>query len=86
MFYVGVDLGQRCDFAALAVADRAVAVYAWMPPMDSRLGVRYLERIPLGTPYTLVARRVEEVVWRPGGGITRWRWTRRVWGFPWWIC
>ena len=60
-------MGQRCDFAALAVTDRARAAYAWMAPMDERLGVRHLERIALGTPYTLVAQRVQEVVWKLDG-------------------
>ena len=58
MKYVGVDLGKRVDPAAIAVVEQAEALYAWMPPHDTRLGVRWLER---------VARRIEEVVWQLNG-------------------
>lgn len=67
MFYVGVDLGQRYDPAAIAVVEQAQAMHAWMLPYDQRLGVRHLERMPLGTPYTAVARRIQDVVWKLNG-------------------
>ena len=67
MFFVGVDLGQRRDFTAIAVVERCEAA----PGFDHvhwqvrdglpRLVVRYVERMRLGTPYTDVVRRVVEV-------------------------
>src|ERR1022692_3885421 len=51
MFYVGLDLGQKRDHAAIAVVERTEFFL-----------VRHLERIPLGTPYPDVAARVREVV------------------------
>ena len=60
MFYVGVDLGQRVDFTAVAVVEREEMPRAWMEPLYKGLAVRWLERMPLGTPYTAVARRVVE--------------------------
>lgn len=62
MFYIGVDLGQRCDFTALSVVEREEGYRAWMEPLYKGLTVRFLERMALGTPYTAVARRVEEMV------------------------
>jgi hypothetical protein len=61
MFYIGVDLGQRVDFTAIAVVERGERVRAWREPLYLGLAVRWLERMPLGTPYTAVARRVVEV-------------------------
>ncbi len=50
MFYIGLDLGQRRDFSAIAVIERA-----------EYLHVRHLERIALGTPYAGVVARVGEL-------------------------
>jgi hypothetical protein len=49
-YFLGVDLGQAKDYSALAAVERTGA----------GLCVRHLERLPLGTPYTEVARRVAE--------------------------
>ena len=62
MFYIGMDLGQRRDFTAIAVAEQWQATHVWMRPQDDRLGVRHLERVALGTPFPAVARRLEEIV------------------------
>lgn len=61
--FVGLDLGQRRDHSAIAVVqcDRG----GWMNSVPRTLCVRYLQRIPLGTPYTRVAQRVGEVVRNP---------------------
>ncbi len=56
MFYVGLDLGQRRDHSAIAVLQRKDR---------RRLLVRYLERVPLGTPYTAVVARIREIVQHP---------------------
>ena len=61
MFYIGADLGQRADFTAFAIVEREQAPRPWMVPQYQGLNVRWLERMPLGTPYTLVARRAEEI-------------------------
>jgi hypothetical protein len=64
MFYVGLDLGQRQDFSALAVVEREEQKFAWMPT-PRELSVRHLERIALGTPYPQVVQRVCEVMRNP---------------------
>ena len=52
MFYLGIDLGKRQDHTAIAIAER----------MDSRLELRYAERVPLGTSYPHVVERVRYMV------------------------
>jgi hypothetical protein len=64
MFFVGLDLGQKRDPSALAVVERVEPRMAWMGPA-SRLGVRYLERLELGTPYPEVVARVCEILEDP---------------------
>jgi len=69
-FFVGVDLGQRRDFTALAVIERAELTGEWHGAewayrKEVKLRLRYLERIPLGTPYPEVVERVAQVVTSP---------------------
>lgn len=64
MLYVGLDLGQRQDFSALAVVEREDLKLAWMPA-PRELSVRHLERMELGTPYPKVVERVCEVMRHP---------------------
>ena len=75
MFFLGLDLGQRQDPSALAIVERrergaGLFNYAdWRMSQGAepdRLVVRHLERMELGTPYLKVARRVAEVVGKPG--------------------
>lgn len=54
MFYVGVDLGQKRDHAAIAVVERE--------PGEEEVRVRHLERMALGTPYPRVVARVRELL------------------------
>lgn len=66
-FFVGLDLGQVCDFSTLAVLERVELVGDWDPVFFAwkklaRLRLRHLERIPLGTPYPEVVGRVKDVV------------------------
>ena len=56
MYFIGVDLGQRQDFTAVAVVEKAA-----MGPML----VRHLERMALGMPYTKVVARVCEITRHP---------------------
>jgi hypothetical protein len=58
MFFVGLDLGQKQDFSAVAVVERGA-------PALPCLRVRHLERMPLGTPYGSVVRRVSEIMQHP---------------------
>ena len=63
---IGVDIGQKRDPTAIAVAETSKRV------VDGRQEVhfliRYLHRLPLGTPYPVVATRVAEIV-----GAISWR-------------
>jgi phage FluMu gp28-like protein len=54
MFYVGLDLGQKRDHAAIAVVEKE--------PGEELLRVRHLERMALGTPYPQVVARVKTLV------------------------
>ena len=65
-FFVGLDLGQARDFTALAILECAEVLGAWDPIMYAcrkhvELRLRYLERMPLGTPYPSVAERVVKI-------------------------
>ena len=62
MFYMGVDLGQKKDHTAIAVAERWDGGRAFLAPTMKCLEVRYLERVRLGTRYTVVAERVRQMV------------------------
>jgi hypothetical protein len=53
---IGVDVGQRADPTAIAVVERQER------GEDDHHVVRFLERLPLGTPYPTVAERLEAVV------------------------
>jgi len=55
MFFVGLDLGQKQDFSAVAVVE----------PTPQCMRVRHLERLPLGTPYVKVVSRVSEIMRHP---------------------
>jgi hypothetical protein len=59
--FVAVDLGKTGDFTAIAILEREEQRLAWMPA-HAGLRVRYLERMALGTPYTRVVKRIEEIV------------------------
>jgi hypothetical protein len=65
-YFVGVDLGQSRDFTAIAAVERVelqggweAAVWAWRK--ETKLRLRFLERVPLGTPYPEVVERVVQV-------------------------
>ena len=66
-YIVGLDLGQRRDYTALAVVERldeATGAFDWAryeARRDRLYNLRHLERPPLGTPYTEVAQRVKEL-------------------------
>ena len=65
-FFIALDLGQVCDFSTLAVIERVELVGDWNPVFFAwkkriMLRLRFLERIPLGTPYPDVVLRANDV-------------------------
>jgi hypothetical protein len=72
-FSIGVDLGQRQDHSAVAIAERITSrapvfdpiTFTTRHPESDEWVVRHLERIPLGTPYTAVAARIVDLARRP---------------------
>ncbi len=69
-YFVGVDLGQRQDYTAIAVVERSESVSGvdretFEERREVLLQLRYLERVKLGTPYPEVVARVLEVVTAP---------------------
>jgi hypothetical protein len=72
-FSIGVDLGQRVDHSAIAIAERITSAAPAFDPVtwttrqseSTEWVVRHLERIPLGTPYTAVAARIVDLARRP---------------------
>jgi hypothetical protein len=59
MFYVGVDLGKARDYTAIAIVEPE---HVWRG-----VTVRWLETLPLGTPFTEVAARVVRIAERLHG-------------------
>lgn len=73
-YFVGLDLGQRVDYTAIAVVEREEPVtarfdyVAWLhrqTKWEATFAVRFVERIALGTAYPAVVRRVREIVTAP---------------------
>jgi hypothetical protein len=58
MFYVGLDLGQSQDPAAIAVVERLAPRHG----ESCSILVRHLERAALGTPYPRIVARVWAIV------------------------
>lgn len=65
MFYIGVDLGQRRDYSALAVVERRDRMRAYQTTEFECVHLRWMERLRLGTPYPEVVERVREVATCP---------------------
>jgi hypothetical protein len=65
MITVGLDLGQQQDHTAIAIVEREQPRLSWMPAPPPLLRVRYLERLPLGTPYAQVVKRVSSIMHHP---------------------
>ena len=69
-WFVGVDLGQSRDFTAIAALERAELTGEYDPAMcawrkEVALRLRYLERVPLGTPYPEIVERVRRTTTAP---------------------
>ena len=74
MIYLGLDLGQRQDPSAVAIVERVPQVtqrmnhVTWQVSQETEpapMVVRYLERMPLGTEYGDVVKRVAALVAQP---------------------
>ena len=67
-FFVGLDLGQKQDYTAIAVVERTVVMTGEIDGatyeriQETHFGLRYLERVKLGTSYPAIVERVREVV------------------------
>lgn len=64
-YFLGLDLGQRRDRTAVAIIERSHCVSAtgrnpitWEPLRRIHHNVRFLQRLPLHTPYTAVSQHV----------------------------
>ena len=62
----------------MAVVEREEHRLAFLAPALHSMRVRHLERLPLGTPYVQVVRRVGEIMQHPAlAAGADWWWTRR---------
>src|SRR4051794_14067655 len=70
-FAIGVDLGQKQDFTALCVVERAEVMFndrdpvTWQCRRETRFAVRHLERVRLRTPYPEIVERIKELTRDP---------------------
>jgi hypothetical protein len=70
-FFLGLDLGQRHDFTALAILDRTVSLTGHTDPVTfqrettTSLCFRHLHRYPAGTPYTTITAHLARLVSSP---------------------
>ena len=65
-YFIGLDVGQSQDYTALAIAERVELrgewdAARWAYRRMAALDLRYLERVPLQTPYPDVVERVRTV-------------------------
>lgn len=66
-YFLGLDLGQRRDRTAIAILERADTTTGERDPVTWSIGrattnhFRYLQRLPLHTPYTTIAEHVERI-------------------------
>lgn len=76
-FFVGVDLGQKQDYTALCIVERADLMFdvrdlvTWECKRETRYELRYMERVKLRTPYPEVVDRIREVAMDPALGARR---------------
>jgi hypothetical protein len=64
-YFIGLDLGQRRDYTAIAVVERLERPRPYGETEFEALLVRHAERLPLGTRYPAVVDRVRELTYLP---------------------
>jgi hypothetical protein len=64
-YFIGLDLGQSADYAALAIVHAVDEYNADKRQLEKYLHLRHLERFPLKTPYTEVADHVRDLLSGP---------------------
>ncbi|HUQ91419.1 MAG TPA: terminase family protein [Bryobacteraceae bacterium] len=70
-FYVGLDLGQRMDYAAISIIERTLVMFpekdysTYQHKWEFQYRLRYLERLPLGTTYLDIIRHVRDLCQHP---------------------
>jgi hypothetical protein len=70
-YFVGLDLGQKQDYTAIAVLERAeiatgeIDGVTYERKLETHYGLRFLQRVRLGTSYPAIVERVREVVGAP---------------------
>ncbi len=58
---IGVDLGQAADYTAVSVLEQRMSSTRSGTKAETVYHVRHLERVPLGTPYPVIIKRVEQI-------------------------
>ncbi len=67
-FYIGLDLGKKQDYTAIAVMEQCVWTtgrkdpVTFAPVLERHTVLRHLERLPQGTAYLRVVKRVREIL------------------------
>ncbi|HUQ93873.1 MAG TPA: terminase family protein [Bryobacteraceae bacterium] len=70
-YYIGVDLGQKHDYTAICIIERSLVITGprdaatFEYPLEKRYIVRYLERLPLDTPYPEIVRHISAITRHP---------------------
>jgi hypothetical protein len=70
-YFVGLDLGQKQDYTAIAIVQRTemdtgeIDRVTYERKRETQYGLRFLERLKLGTSYPAIVERVREVVGAP---------------------
>jgi len=68
-YCLGVDLGQAADYTAICVIEKPATPLILRPAKTPQpkpvYNLRYLERLPLGTTYPEVAKKIKELVETP---------------------
>jgi hypothetical protein len=65
--YLGIDFGQVHDYTALAIVEKSWVLtgprnhWNYERTREERFSVRFLERMPLGTPYTDIVARIGQI-------------------------
>src|SRR4051794_23488951 len=76
-YSIGVDFGQKQDYTAICILERAQRMFdvrdrvRYECRRETRLTVRYLERMKLRTPYPVIVEQLRHVTTDPSVGDRR---------------